>query len=107
METVREQYGDEVATRYQKANKHVNQLTQSILAKAFRRGELVPQDPYDEPASELLKRIQAERAEADDKGPKSRKAGMAGRKRKKAVRETDKNGKADPSKPTRGKGTDP
>lgn len=36
-------------------------LTQSLLAKAFR-GELVPQDPDDEPASVLLDRIRAERA---------------------------------------------
>jgi type I restriction enzyme S subunit len=36
------------------------QLNQSILAKAFR-GELVPQDPSDEPASELLARIRATR----------------------------------------------
>jgi type I restriction enzyme S subunit len=35
---------------------------QSILAKAFR-GELVPQDPNDEPASVLLQRIRAERAD--------------------------------------------
>lgn len=35
-------------------------LDQSILAKAFR-GELVPQDPSDEPASELLKRIREKR----------------------------------------------
>jgi type I restriction enzyme S subunit len=35
---------------------HVEKLTQSILAKAFR-GELVPQDPNDEPASVLLERI--------------------------------------------------
>lgn len=34
-------------------------LEQSILAKAFR-GELVPQDPNDEPASVLLERIRAE-----------------------------------------------
>ena len=34
----------------------MNQLDQSILAKAFS-GELVPQDPRDEPASELLARI--------------------------------------------------
>ena len=38
-------------------------LRQSILKKAFS-GKLVPQDPNDEPASELLKRIQAEREKA-------------------------------------------
>jgi type I restriction enzyme S subunit len=37
-------------------------LDQAILAKAFR-GELVPQDPRDEPASELLARIRATRGE--------------------------------------------
>lgn len=37
-------------------------LRQSILKKAFS-GELVPQDPNDEPASALLARIQAEKAE--------------------------------------------
>jgi type I restriction enzyme S subunit len=36
------------------------ELNQSILSKAFR-GELVPQDPNDEPASELLARIRASR----------------------------------------------
>ena len=38
-------------------------LRQSILKKAFA-GELVPQDPTDEPASALLARIRAERAKA-------------------------------------------
>ena len=37
-------------------------LRQSILKKAFS-GQLVPQDPNDEPASELLARIRAERAD--------------------------------------------
>ncbi len=37
-------------------------LIQSIVAKAFR-GQLVPQDPSDEPASALLGRIKIERAE--------------------------------------------
>lgn len=40
------------------ARKRVDQLTPSILAQAFR-GELVKQDPTDEPASALLARIAA------------------------------------------------
>lgn len=51
---------NEMEARYLKAKAHVDKLTQSILAKAFR-GELVPQDPNDEPASVLLERITAER----------------------------------------------
>ncbi len=42
----------------------LTQLDQSILSKAFR-GELVPQDPRDEPASELLDRIREQREEAE------------------------------------------
>ena len=38
----------------------MDKLTQSILAKAFR-GELVPQDPNDEPALFLLEKIRAEK----------------------------------------------
>ena len=37
----------------------LSRINQSILAKAFR-GELVPQNPSDEPAADLLARIQAE-----------------------------------------------
>jgi type I restriction enzyme S subunit len=47
---------DQIEARYAKAKAHVEKLTQSILAKAFR-GELVPQDPKDEPAEALLRRI--------------------------------------------------
>lgn len=46
-------------------------LRHSILASAFR-GELVPQDPDDEPASVLLERIAAERAAAPAK-PRGRR----------------------------------
>jgi hypothetical protein len=42
------------------ARKLIDHLDQAVLAKAFR-GELVPQDPNDEPASVLLERIRAER----------------------------------------------
>ncbi|MCG8599789.1 MAG: restriction endonuclease subunit S, partial [Verrucomicrobiales bacterium] len=42
------------------SHRDLETLTQSLLAKAFR-GELVPQDPNDEPASELLARIREER----------------------------------------------
>jgi type I restriction enzyme, S subunit len=51
---------DRIEARYQKAKVHVDKLTQSILAKAFR-GELVHQDPNDEPASELLNRINTQK----------------------------------------------
>ena len=41
------------------ASKLIDHLDQAILAKAFR-GELVPQDPSDEPARVALERIRAE-----------------------------------------------
>jgi len=47
---------DQIEARYGKAKAHVEKLTPSILAKAFR-GKLVPQDPNDESAEKLLERI--------------------------------------------------
>jgi len=64
---------DALEARYRKAKAHVDKLTQSILAKAFR-GELVPQDPNDEPASALLERIKAQKAGQKIKAPRKRKA---------------------------------
>lgn len=54
-------FADQLEARVNEARSRIDRLTQSILAKAFR-GELVPQNPEDEPASVLLKRIQAQRA---------------------------------------------
>jgi type I restriction enzyme S subunit len=56
-------------------------LDQSILAKAFR-GELVPQDPNDEPASVLLERIRAEREKLDTKKKAKGKTEKKSRKAK-------------------------
>ena len=47
-----------------RAIKQSEVLRQSILKKAFS-GQLVPQDPNDEPASELLKRIQTEKVDRE------------------------------------------
>jgi type I restriction enzyme S subunit len=51
-------FADRLEARLQTAQTATNRLTPSLLAKAFR-GELVPQDPNDESASELLKRLAA------------------------------------------------
>jgi type I restriction enzyme S subunit len=54
---------ERVAAEATSAHKLIEVLDQAILAKAFR-GELVPQDPDDEPASVLLERIKAEQQAA-------------------------------------------
>jgi type I restriction enzyme S subunit len=54
---------DKLAAEAKRALALTGKLDEAILAKAFR-GELVPQDPSDEPASALLERIKAERAAA-------------------------------------------
>jgi type I restriction enzyme S subunit len=51
---------DKIEARFKRAQARVEQLTTALLAQAFR-GELVPQDPADEPASVLLERIRQER----------------------------------------------
>ena len=63
---------DQLEARLTAARKVVDRLTPALLAKAFR-GELVPQDPNDEPASVLLERIRAARQAEADAGKPSRR----------------------------------
>ena len=51
-------FADRLEARLKAAQTATGRLTPALLAKAFR-GELVPQDPNDEPASELLRRLLA------------------------------------------------
>ena len=52
---------DRIEAQYKNARQQVDRLTPALLAKAFR-GELVPQDPNDEPASVLLERVREARS---------------------------------------------
>ncbi|GDX11687.1 hypothetical protein LBMAG57_34590 [Verrucomicrobiota bacterium] len=49
-------FADRIEARLTEARAQVERLTPATLAKAFR-GELVPQDPNDEPASAILERL--------------------------------------------------
>jgi type I restriction enzyme S subunit len=55
---------DETEKVVKQSMKHSERLRQSIFRKAFE-GKLVPQDPTDEPAEELLKRIKNERVSCE------------------------------------------
>ena len=57
---------DAFEAAWRAASNRLPTLDSAILAKAFR-GELVPQDPTDEPASALLERIRAARAAVGDR----------------------------------------
>lgn len=67
-------FADQLEAKVASAKSRIDHLTQSILAKAFC-GELVPQDPNDEPASVLLERIKAQRTAAP-KAKRGRKASV-------------------------------
>jgi len=63
---------DKLEEHYQKSKAKVDKLSQSVLAKAFR-GELVPQDPNDEPAVKLLERIMEEKTKMETELKKAKK----------------------------------
>lgn len=69
-------FADTIEAQVKKAQARVDNLTQSILAKAFR-GELVEQDPNDEPADKLLERIAEARKEAEALAKAAKKAEAA------------------------------
>ena len=58
---------DQLELRLAQARGQVAKLTPSLLARAFA-GKLVPQDPNDEPASELLARIRGEKTNQTQRG---------------------------------------
>ena len=74
-------FADQLEARVQTALDRAENLTPSLLAKAFR-GELVEQDPNDEPASVLLERIRAEREAGKKKAGQSRKPVQRGKRSK-------------------------
>ncbi len=57
---------DRLEARLAQAQTAATRLTPALLAKAFR-GELVPQDPNDEPAAELLRRLQQKASSNSEK----------------------------------------
>ncbi|MFW8651425.1 restriction endonuclease subunit S [Vibrio diabolicus] len=73
-------FADTIEAQVKKAQARVDNLTQSILAKAFR-GELVPQDDDDEPAEVLLKRIAQARKEAEALAKAAKKVAKAKRQK--------------------------
>lgn len=71
-------FADRLEARLTQARSAADRLTPALLAKAFR-GELVPQDPDDEPAAELLKRVAADRRAATS-GESGGRRGRPGRR---------------------------
>ncbi|NUW71951.1 restriction endonuclease subunit S [Vibrio mediterranei] len=81
-------FADTIEAQVKKAQARVDNLTQSILAKAFR-GELVPQDPNDEPADKLLERIAEARKEAEALAKTAKKAENAKKRAAKKAAENN------------------
>lgn len=65
---------DRIEETINESLKQAEALRQSILKKAFE-GKLVPQDPNEEPASQILSRIKAERERKKQEASQTRQAG--------------------------------
>jgi type I restriction enzyme S subunit len=65
-------FADSFEAKLQAAQNAAQRLTPALLAKAFR-GELVPQDPNDEPAIELLRRLVESKSRTQPAGRNTRK----------------------------------
>lgn len=87
VETIEDQFSviDHLERDLESRLKTSQSLRQSILRHAFE-GKLVPQDPNDEPASELLKRIAIEREERAREAAAAKAATTKSKKSRKQVR---------------------
>jgi len=72
---------DTMGREFTRADRLLEHLEGGVLTKAFR-GELVPQDPNDEPGEKLLERIRASRATGKPKSEQPRKGASAGKQRR-------------------------
>lgn len=89
VEAIEEQFSviDHLETELAKKLSSALALRQSILRHAFT-GQLVPQDPGDEPADELLKRIASERAKCLELIRATKQAPAKGRRKRTATKKS-------------------
>ncbi|WP_406478354.1 restriction endonuclease subunit S [Streptomyces platensis] len=82
-----------------KAEAHNSALRRALLAEAFA-GRLVPQDPHDEPAEDLLKHVRAEREAAEAERKAARRAAAQARRNNRSGAEQPSPEAAPQSAPT-------
>ncbi|MFE6227569.1 restriction endonuclease subunit S [Streptomyces sp. NPDC057854] len=98
--------GEQVLTRFHRLTAaceeglaHTTALRRALLAEAFA-GKLVPQDPDDEPAEDLLKRIRVEREAAEAERKAARRAAAQVRRKSRRSAEQPASTVAPPPAPT-------
>ena len=78
---------DQLEVKLNSSLKIIERLTPALLAKAFL-GELIPQDPSDEPASQLLAKLKAKQPDAAHLSPR-RRAKQTTRRQKMSISDRD------------------